>query len=296
MRRVHSWAAFVRHRCNANRTVVRRSLSSIILLPMTGLLRPRLLALLAALCLALPAGPLGAQGGPTRPATRSSSRADIESAAAELDQLAASTAYGERLRARARADAAVLRARLTDGDFKVGDRIMLVVEGQIVVNDTLSVLDGARLMVPGFRAVSLAGVLRSELETKLRSELTDVVRQATVTARPLIRLAVFGAVGQPGYVSVPAETTVDELLMVAGGPTATAEIEALRLVRSDTVLVGPAAIRAAVAQGRTVGALDLTDGDALFVPEKGLPWDRNSILQMVTFALSIFTILVFRRR
>ena len=263
---------------------------------MTGLHRPRLLVLLAAVCLALPSGPVGAQGGTARPATRSSSRADLESAAAELDQLAASTAYGERLRARARSDATAIRARLTDGDFKVGDRIVLVVEGQIVVNDTVSVLEGARVMVPGFRAVSLAGVLRSELEAKLRSELTDVVRQATVTARPLVRLAVFGAVGQPGYMSVPAETTVDDLLMIAGGPTATAEVEALRLVRSDTVLVGPAQIRAAVAQGRTVGALDLTDGDALFVPEKGLPWDRNAILQMVTFTLSIVTIFLFNRR
>ncbi len=263
---------------------------------MTALQRTRLSTLLLAACLALPAGSASAQDAAARPATRSASRADLESAAAELDQLAASTAYSERLRARARTDATKIRVRLTEGDFKAGDRIMLVIEGQLAVNDTLTVLDGARLQVPGFRAVSIAGVLRSELEAKLRTELTDVVRNATVSARPLIRLAVFGAVAQPGYVSVPPETTLDDLLMSAGGPTTTAEIENLRLVRSDTVLVGSSAIRAAVAQGRTVGAFDLTDGDALFVPEKGLPWDRNAVLQVVTFAVSMFTIISFQRR
>ena len=263
---------------------------------MTALPRTALSIVLAALCLALPAALTFAQDGAARPATRSASRADLESAAAELDQLAASTAYGERLRARARTDASKIRVRLTEGDFKVGDLIMLVIEGQLAVNDTLTVLDGARLQVPGFRAVSIAGVLRSELEAKLRTELTDVVRNATVSARPLVRLAVFGAVGAPGYVSVPPETTVDGLMMIAGGPTATAEVDKLRLVRSDTVLVGPEAFRAAVAEGLTVGALDLTDGDALIVPERGLPWDRNSILQMVAFTLSIVTIFVFNRR
>lgn len=263
---------------------------------MTSSLRRRASITFALLLLALPAVAAAAQDAVRRPVLRAATRADLESAAAELDQLAASTAYGERLRASARTRASALRVRLTDGDFRPGDKILVVIEGQLAVSDTLAVLEGLRLPVPGFRAVSLAGVLRSELEAKLRTELTDVVRNATVTARPLIRLAVFGAVAQPGYLSVPAETTLDELLMLAGGPNADAGADRMKLTRADTILAGSPAIRAALSEGRTVGALDLTDGDVLQVPLNGPPWDRNAVIQFTGFLLSIVTILAFRLR
>jgi hypothetical protein len=263
---------------------------------MTAMPRYRASLAVALVSLVLAAVPAHGQSVVPGTASRTASRAELESAAVSFDQLAASTAYGERTRARAREQAAVIRGRLTDGDFRAGDRIMVVIEGQLAVNDTITVLEGARLPVPGFRAISLSGVLRSELESKLRTELTDVVRNATVTARPLIRLAVFGAVAQPGYLSVPSETTVDDLLMMAGGPTATAEIGKLRLSRADTLLVGSSEIRAAVASGRTVASLDLADGDALVVPESGPPWDRNAVMQMSGFILGLVTIFLFQVR
>lgn len=263
---------------------------------MTAMPRYRASLAIAIVSLVLAAAPAGGQSVSPGFASRMASRAELETAAASFDQLAASTAYSERTRTRARDQAAVIRGRLTDGDFRAGDRIMLVIEGGVPVDDTLTVLDGARLPIPGFRAISLSGVLRSELESKLRTELTDVVRNATVSARPLIRLAVFGAVARPGYLSVPSETTLDDLLMMAGGPTSTAKIDELTLSRSDTLLTGSAEIRAAVAAGRTVAALDLTDGDALVVPEAGAPWDRNAVMQMSGFVLSLVTIFLFQVR
>ena len=166
---------------------------------------------------------------------------------------------------------------------------MLQIEGQLTVNDTMTVLDGLRVPVPQFRQVSLAGVLRSELELRLRTELAEVVpRNLTVTARPLMRLAVLGSVTRPGYLSVPSETTVDALLMLAGGPLPTAAITEMNISRADTVLLKAAATRSALTQGLTLGQLDLTDGDALFVPLKER-WDRAAVLQMVGLAVTLLT-------
>lgn len=256
----------------------------------------RILSVLAALLLAsaVPGAPAEGQDAAAS-AARSGTRTDLEARAVELDQLAASPAYSERTRSRALSQSAAIRARLVTGDFRAGDQIILVIEGQLPLDDTLTVLDGSRLQVPNYRTISLSGVLRSELETKLRTEITDIVKNSTVSVRPLIRLAVFGAVAAPGYLSVPSETTLDDLIMRAGGPTATAEIDKLRLVRADTVLARASAIRSAVAEGRTVGALDLTDGDALFVPESGAPWDRGAVLQTAGFVLTLLTIFVLRR-
>ena len=251
---------------------------------------------IATLALVLASGSAGAQGATLSSSSRMATRAELESAAAEFDQLAASTAYGEQTRGRARGQAVAIRRRLTDGDFRVGDRIVLRVEGELAVNDTITVLDGLKVPVPRFRQVTLTGVLRSELELRLRTELAEVVvRNLTVTARPLMRLAVHGSVTRPGYLSVPPETTVDALLMLAGGPLATAAMNEMTLTRADTVLLGAAATRSALTQGLTVGQLDLTDGDALFVPLRER-WDRAAVLQIVGLAITILTFVALQQQ
>lgn len=258
---------------------------------------PRLHALLLGTLLTVslvPVGGISAQQLPS--ATRASTRAELETAAAELDRLAASSAYGPEMIAVARSRATGIRRRLTDGDFRMGDRIALRIDGQMTVNDTLTVLAGPRLVVPGFRQISLQGVLRAELEGYIRAEIVDVVRDAVVRAQPLTRLAVLGAVLRPGYLSVPGETTIDDLLMQAGGPLGDAEVSRMILTRFDTVIVKAPGVGAAVAQRQTVGELDLADGDALFVPRRNPPWDRGAVLQVVgLFLTPILTIFVVRR-
>ena len=229
-------------------------------------------------------------------AALNSSRDQLEAAAVQFDRLAASTAYSDRTRASARIHASQVRRRLADGDFRVGDRMIITVGGSVVVTDTVTVLEGRRIAVQGIRQVSLEGVLRSELERKLLADLTEVVRNATVTARPLVRMAVFGSVTSPGYLSVPSETTLDHVLTLAGGPMATAAPGRTTLVRGDTVLLARDQVTLAVVNGRTLGDLGVRDGDALMVPPQDLPWDRNTTLQIVTLLLApILTIFVVRR-
>lgn len=228
--------------------------------------------------------------------SRNATREELEASAIQFDRLAASTAYSSGIRERARTAAQDVRRRLTLGDFRVGDRLILNVQGSVAVTDTVTVFEGLRVTVRGIRQVSLSGVLRSELESRLLADLTEVVRNATVSARPLYRLAVFGGVGRPGYLSVPGETTLDQALTLAGGPIPNAPVEKMTIMRSDTVVMAPAVVSLAIAQGATIDALGLQDGDALVVPAAALPWDRNATLQIVGLFLSpLFAILAVRR-
>ena len=250
------------------------------------------------LLLAAAIAPLRAQAEPERLARRNASRTDLESAAAQLDRLAASTAYGERTRDRARAEATVIRRRLTAGDFRPGDRIVVRIEGiEEALDDTATVLEGKRLPVKGFRQVALEGVLRAELEPLLRTELTDFVRNATVTVRPLMRVAVFGSVARQGYVIVPMETTLDDLLSLAGGPAGDSDPQQLTLQRGDTLLLDSDAVRVAIAQGRTINDIGLEDGDALMVPRAQPARNVSQLVQTLSFVISIsFSILAIARR
>lgn len=231
------------------------------------------------------------------------SRAELERRVTELDALASSTAYSERARARSTREAANIRRRLSEGDFRVGDRIFLSIEGgaqdaqgaTVSPQDTLTVLDGSRISLRNVGEISLVGVLRSELQGRVNSAVNEVILNARATTRPLVRLAVFGAVGQPGYYNVPLETRLDNLVMLAGGPTATASTGNMRMVRGDTIILDPSEVRSLISTGAVVGSMGLQEGDQLFVEVGSQPLDRQTTLQLVLLFVSpIISALLFR--
>src|SRR2546425_1957900 len=59
-------------------------------------------------------------------------------------------------------EATLVRARLTEGDFQPGDRILLLVEGEKELSDTFTVGPQRDILLPNTGTVSLQGVLRSE--------------------------------------------------------------------------------------------------------------------------------------
>lgn len=260
--------------------------------------------LLGCLLLAFPV-PARAQGdfGGTWTATR----AELEQRIRQLEALSGSTAYSERARTRSAAEAESIRRRLSEGDFRVGDRIYIEIEGTIPegvtgapptlsdLQDTVTVLAGSRINVRNIGEVSLYGVLRSELQLRVNAAVSEVVLNSRATTRPLVRLAVFGAVAGPGYYSVPLEARLDDLIMLAGGPTIEASTENMRVLRGDTVVLDNAEVRSLIAAGAVVGGMGLQEGDQLVVDSRAQRVDRQQTLQFAFLFLSpIISAIVFR--
>jgi protein involved in polysaccharide export with SLBB domain len=124
-------------------------------------------------------------------------------------------------RAGASEEAAQIKARLAEGDFRRGDRIALMVQGEQALTDTFTVGSGADLMLPPptVGSLSLKGVLRSEIEPKLAEYVRRFRTNAVVRASPLLRLSIQGEVAKPGVYSVPADGRLADALMAAGGTT-----------------------------------------------------------------------------
>lgn len=252
---------------------------------------PKVLSVVVAAVL-VSAGALDAQ---TIAGAPSATRAELETALGQRELWAASTAYGTRLRSQARREASLIRDRLREGDFRVGDRMLLRVEGAVPFNDTVTVQPGPRIIVPGLEAVDVTGTLRSELSVKLQGAFRRTVLDAKVAVQPLARVAVFGAVASPGYQLVPFESRVDELLMSAGGPVGDTRPNRFSIMRGDTVLVDADDVATAIAAGRTLGELSMRDGDYLTVKPISPPWDRGTVLSVVgIFAAPLLTAILLR--
>jgi protein involved in polysaccharide export with SLBB domain len=76
---------------------------------------------------------------------------------------------------------------LRNGDFLPGDRIYIVVLGDSALTDTFTVRGDRRLQLPNIPDVTLSGVLDSELNTFLTTELSRYLKNPTVTATGMVR-------------------------------------------------------------------------------------------------------------
>ncbi len=197
-------------------------------------------------------------------------RQALDSLLQQLEATSQSSAYSSTLRSHSRVEAALIRKRLDEGDFQVGDRIRLVVEGEPTLTDTFTVAPGRVLILPGIGNVPLDGVLRSELTTYLTHYIGQYVRNPVVHVRSQIRLTVVGAVGRPGYYTVPTEALLEDVLMMAGGPAPNARLTETRIERGRETLWDGERLQEAIAEGRTVDALNLQAGDRIVVPERAV--------------------------
>jgi len=151
--------------------------------------------------------------------------------------------------------------------FRVGDRILLFVEGDSTLSDTFTVVAGPAIELPVIGAVSLAGVPRNGVEAHLVRELGRYLKNPVVHARPLIRLSILGEVARPGFYAVPTDIVLADALMVAGGPTQSARADKLRVYRGGGVVWGGLKLQAEIARGATLEELGLRAGDRVEVPK-----------------------------
>jgi protein involved in polysaccharide export with SLBB domain len=165
-----------------------------------------------------------------------------------------------------RAGAELIRARLENGDFQAGDRVFIRVEGEAQLTDTFVVMAGPQLELPQVGNVALQGVLRSELQERLKAHLSRYLREPVVEARPLIRVLIEGGVVRPGYYGAAPQQPVVDVIAQAGGFTPTANAREMRIERGEQVIWKGKSLSDAMGHGQSVDQLSLRAGDRLFVP------------------------------
>ncbi len=242
---------------------------------------------LTGLALSVMAPPVRAQVRPDDPRHAMSTREELEALAVQAEQIANSSATSDVLRARKRAEAEALRERLRDGDFRVGDRIVVGVRGDTAMTDTFVVRGSQQLELPNIPPISLQGVLRSELNQTLFREVGRYLKNPQVTSGTLIRIGVLGQVTKPGFYSVPADMLVTDVIMAyGGGPAATADLDATEFKRGSAVVWGKEDMRVAIREGSTLDQLSIRAGDALVIGEKKKK-DFVSLVQPISIILGL---------
>ncbi len=155
------------------------------------------------------------------------------------------------------------------GVFQVGDRIAVRIEGPLAFSDTVVVREGVVIQIPNIGDISVQGVRRSDVQAHLSSEIAKFVKEPVVIAVALVRVAIVGSVARPGYYSVPSDMVLSDMLMLAGGPLATADVNKSVVKRGSSEVMDKKALSQAFAGGWTLDQMRLASGDQIVIGERG---------------------------
>lgn len=164
-------------------------------------------------------------------------------------------------------EAFVLRARLADGDFEVGDRIIVNVDGEAHRStDTLTVLVGKviRLGEP-VGDLGLVGVLRSEVGDSVTRRYARMYRNLVVNVTPLVRVQISGSVRTPGFYYARLDMPLSDVIMRNGGQDQNADIGNVIVRRGERTLWAKEDVQSAFTDGLTIDRLGLESGDEIVV-------------------------------
>jgi protein involved in polysaccharide export with SLBB domain len=213
-----------------------------------------------------------------------------EATRAQLESLYARLSPKERVYA----EAVALKERLDDGDFQVGDRIILTVRGDTALSDTFVVNQDRAIVLPNIGAVPLNGVLRSELQAHLLVVLSRYLRAPELQAQSLMRVGVVGQVARPGYFYLPATAVASDAFTAAGGLTTSSDLAKSTIGRTGKVLLDSQQLQQALSSGRTLDQMNMQSGDEFQIAEKSHAGIGSTVIVIGAIAgviLSVVTII-----
>lgn len=173
-----------------------------------------------------------------------------------------------------------LERRLAEGDFRPGDVVAIRVPGHGSATGKVAVGPDLTIELPGFpgERVDLSGLLYSEATAAVKEAVNEYIRADRVEVQPLIRIAVLGAVGRPGYYDVAPTVPLAEILMAAGGPGAQSDLDGVEVRRREANLLEG---READLTRLTLVDLDARQGDQIVVPTQGQGFSIQTVAGVI---------------
>jgi protein involved in polysaccharide export with SLBB domain len=117
--------------------------------------------------------------------------------------------------------------------LSAGDVLRVTVWRKPELSGELVVAADGSLAHPLYRSVQVAGMALPEAEAKLRTFLRTYEAEPQIWLEPLLRVMVGGEVRQPNVYLLSPATTLAQAVAMAGGPTAEARVDKLRVLRTS---------------------------------------------------------------
>jgi polysaccharide export outer membrane protein len=129
------------------------------------------------------------------------------------------------------ADAQVTPAGTAEAGLRPGDAVRITVWRRPELSGEFVVDADGTLAHPLYRAVHLTNVPIAMAESRLKAFLGTFESNPSFAFEPLLRVTLSGEVTRPNLYSLRPETTISQAVAIAGGTTARARSDRVRLLR-----------------------------------------------------------------
>jgi len=144
--------------------------------------------------------------------------------------------------------------------------------------------DGTILM-PFVGKVQVAGRTPEEAALIIREKYKAYLREPFILVRPLIRVVLRGAFVRPGAYRVDPESSLWEVIALAGGPANEANLQRMRVVRGGKVVIEN--LLESFEKGYSLKDIGIQSGDIIAAPRRGTGLTMNRLISYLSFATSV---------
>jgi polysaccharide biosynthesis/export protein len=181
--------------------------------------------------------------------------------------------------------------------FQSGDLLRITVRGYPEFDTTTVISETGTITVRLVGEISAAGISRSQLVADLKSKLsvyvkTDIYPVITVLNALIQKVAVFGAVVRQENYTIGLEASLLQVLAMAGGTTAEADLQHLKIFRNgDRVHFEEVDFTKYISSGNIGGIPTVKPGDTVYVPrEENIIRELSTFFRDTIFLFTLFTI------
>jgi polysaccharide export outer membrane protein len=117
--------------------------------------------------------------------------------------------------------------------LRPGDAVKIVVWRNPELSGEIPVANNGALQHPLYQKVVVAGIPLDSVTARVGAFLAQYSSNPQFVVQPEFRIVVRGEVRSPALYTVPLETTLGAAIAIAGGPTQSAQLRKVTLVRYD---------------------------------------------------------------
>jgi polysaccharide export outer membrane protein len=151
-------------------------------------------------------------------------------------------------------------ARVASTTLDIGDVVRVTVWRRPELTGDFRIGADGALRHPLYQEVRITGMTVPQAQARLQAYLRQLEASPQVVIEPLYRVSVGGEIRQPNLYSLPPETSIAQLVALAGGPTERGRLDRVRLVRD-----GRETVLDLTSTSSAVTAMPIASGDQIFV-------------------------------
>lgn len=178
-----------------------------------------------------------------------------------------------------------------DAVLRPGDQLRITVLNQPDLSGDFEVAPDGTLRNPAYDTLHVASIPARLLQARIEAFLQTRYKAPRVTAEPLFRIMVTGAVRSPGVYQLAPDATISEALLRAGGAGNDGRLDRVAVYRD-----GHKRMVDASRPGTAGSELTVRSGDQIVVSQQGDSFVRTLLVPSVSIAASLVAMASLFRR